>query len=217
MYMASSHHRAHRRLGCLLAGILVSWSGAAWTQTPLEEAGLRLDRTQPINLDAESSEFDRANGRLIFRGLRLSQGPLRVRADEAEASKLDFDNSLWLFAGNVLIEGERTTIRCDAAEVRFMQHELRTVLLSGAPAEFEQAGLEEESLTRGRARNMEYDVAGGTIRMSREAWLSDGANEVTGAAIAYDLNREFIIADSDESGQVRMRITPPQRDGAPAP
>jgi lipopolysaccharide transport protein LptA len=59
---------------------------------------------------------------------------------------------------------------------------------------------------------MEYDLESGVIRMSKDAWLSDGANEVSGNRIAYDLVSEYIIADSDETGQVRMKISPPQDD-----
>jgi lipopolysaccharide export system protein LptA len=52
--------------------------------------------------------------------------------------------------------------------------------------------------------------------MSEDAWLSDGANEVSGNRISYDLISEYIIADSDETGQVRMKINPPQNSGAEA-
>ena len=59
---------------------------------------------------------------------------------------------------------------------------------------------------------MEYDADTGIIKMSDDAWLSDSANEVSGNRISYDLNRQFIIADSDDDGQVRMKIIPPENN-----
>ena len=47
--------------------------------------------------------------------------------------------------------------------------------------------------------------------MSKNAWLSDGSNEISGNRIIYDLKKEYIIADADESGQVRMKINPPEQ------
>ena len=57
---------------------------------------------------------------------------------------------------------------------------------------------------------MEYDIDAGIIKLTGDSWLSDGANEVSGNRISYDLNREFIIADADDDGQVSMKIIPPE-------
>ncbi|MDH3977650.1 MAG: hypothetical protein OEU86_03990, partial [Gammaproteobacteria bacterium] len=62
------------------------------------------------------------------------------------------------------------------------------------------------------ANVMEYDINSAVIRLSDNAWITDGTNEVSGNRISYDLAREYIIADSDESGQVRMKIVPPNQD-----
>ena len=64
---------------------------------------------------------------------------------------------------------------------------------------------------------MEYDADNGIIRMLENAWLSDSANEVSGNRIAYDLNRQYIIADADEDGQVRMKIIPPENSDLSGP
>lgn len=173
---------------------------------------LELQKTLPITLDADSSEFDRKNDRLKFRGLRITQGALGIQADEAEANRLDFDDSLWVFKGNVVIDSENTRAYGDDAELVFREHRLRSATLRGAPARFEQERIEEDEITQGRAKLMEYDMDSGIIRMADDAWLSDGANEVSGARITYDLTREYILADADESGQVRMKIIPPERD-----
>ncbi len=173
---------------------------------------IELQKTLPITLDADSSEFDRKNDRLKFRGLRITQGALGIQADEAEANQLDFEDSLWIFKGNVVIDSENTTAYGDDAQLVFREHRLRSATLRGTPARFEQERVEEDEITQGRANMMEYDMDSGIIRMADDAWLSDGANEVSGARITYDLTREYILADADESGQVRMKIIPPERD-----
>jgi lipopolysaccharide export system protein LptA len=86
--------------------------------------------------------------------------------------------------------------------------------MHGTPVQFAQVSSETGKKTEGRANVMEYDLESGVIRMSEDAWLSDGANEVSGNRISYDLISEYIIADSDESGPVRMKINPPQNNDA---
>ena len=61
---------------------------------------------------------------LMFRGLRLTQGSIGVEADEGRASKLDFEDSVWRFNGNVIVDVENGHIECDTADLTFSGHEL---------------------------------------------------------------------------------------------
>ena len=72
-----------------------------------QEEDLRL----PISLDADSTDYDGKSSMLMFRGLRLSQGNLGIQADEGRASKLDFEDSVWHFSGNVIIDVEKWPYR----------------------------------------------------------------------------------------------------------
>ncbi len=191
----------------LLIIALLLLSGTAVAQ---DVPDIGLIKTLPIDLDAESSEFDRKKNKLFFYGLTIKQGLLSIKAEEATASRLDFENMRWEFSGTVIIDNDGTTIRCDNADILFREHQIRNAVMQGQPATFERLRIGEERLTEGRANLMEYDVDAGTIKMSDDAWLSDGANEVSGNRISYDLNREYIIADADDDGQVRMKIIPPE-------
>jgi lipopolysaccharide export system protein LptA len=193
----------------LLIIALVLLLGTAVSQ---EVPDIGLMKTLPIDLDAESSEFDRKKDKLFFRGLTIKQGTLSIKADEATASRLDFENTRWEFTGTVIIENAGTTARCDYADILFRDHRIRNATMRGQPVTFERLRIDEERQTEGRANLMEYDVDAGIIRMLEDAWLSDGANEVSGNRITYDLNREYIIADADDDGQVRMKIIPPETD-----
>lgn len=193
----------------LLVIALVSLLGTTVAQ---EVPDIGLIKTLPIDLDAESSEFDRKKNKLFFRGLTIKQGMLSIKADEATATRLDFENMRWEFSGTVIIKNAGTTARCDYADILFREHRIRSAVMQGQPVEFEQLRIDAERQTEGHANLMEYDVDTGIIRMSDDAWLSDGANEVSGNRISYDLNREYIIADADDDGQVRMKIIPPETD-----
>lgn len=178
------------------------------------ELGLTFDRTAPIDLDADASEFDRRNDRLSFTGLSIRQGDLSITADSAQATRLDFEDSTWTFEGSVSIQSSTTRTWSDSAEVRFLAHRLDSARLSGGPARFEQRKAGSESLTQGRADVMEYELKSNLIRLIDNAWVSDGTNEVSGPRIAYDVGRAFIIADGDDSGQVSMKIKPSERNGS---
>ena len=201
--MANSFHKSLRRIPPIIVVMLLPF---AWAQVP----DIALQKTLPINLDADSSEFDRKNNILYFRGLHITQGIFSVEADEATVAKLDFENSRWIFIGNVVIESEDAKAYSDRAEVLFQEHHIKNAVMSGDPVRFSQVNLESGKTTEGHANSVEYDLASGVIRMSDDAWLSDGANEVSGDRISYDLISEYIIADSNETGQIRMKINPPQ-------
>lgn len=189
----------------LFLALLTLSSAPASSQLP----DFDVQKTLPITLDADSSEFDRKSDRLTFRGLHITQGDVGIKADEAEATRLDFENSQWTFFGNVEIDSAGTKAYCDRAEISFKNHQITNAILLGEPARFEQSIPEEDKLTRGHANQLEYDLVGSTIKMVENAWLSDGSNEVSGARINYDLANEFITADADANGPVRMKITPP--------
>jgi lipopolysaccharide transport protein LptA len=189
--------------------LLCSVAGAMPARAQLPD--ISAQSALPINLDAASSEFDRRNNRLVFQRMHITQGGLSIKADVAEATRLDFENSRWRFKGNVVIENVGAKAWCDDAELVFLGHQLRTAALKGAPARFEQQRLAGQR-TEGRAGAIDYDVTGATIRLSSGAWLSDGANEVSGERISYDLRREYVTADADGDGQIRMKINPPPRD-----
>ncbi len=165
----------------------------------------------PISLDADSSSFDRRSNTVSFEGLRITQGALGIEADKARATGLDFGNSQWRFSGNVRITIDSAKILSDSAELQFLDHQLLSAALRGEPAQFEDVAQETGEPILGYANLFEYDTAQGTIRMTEQAFLSEGPNEISGCDLLYDLGRETITASSSECGEpVRMTIQPPQ-------
>ena len=64
----------------------------------------QIDTTKlPITIDAESTDYSGEESILTFNKLNLSQGNISITADSGQANKLDFENSVWQFNGNVKI------------------------------------------------------------------------------------------------------------------
>jgi lipopolysaccharide export system protein LptA len=78
-------------------------------------------------------------------------------------------------------------------------------------------------MARGRAESIEYDLVKRTVRLSDDAWLSDGSNEIRGQQLVYDLREQRVEAGSRAGRQDRVQITirpgatPPSPAPAPAP
>lgn len=173
------------------------------------------DSRAPISLEAESSEFDASSGLLVFRGVRITQGPFAISADRGEASELDFSASTWKFSGQVVIRGEGASILADSAELEFKDHQLRRTRADGAPATFQRQQSQDFRAISGDARTIEYDHAEQSLILSGNARLLDGTNEVSGSRLIYRVAEGRVMAGSDEGGEQRVRITitPPSAAG----
>src|SRR4030088_308666 len=131
-----------------------------------------------ISLDAQSSELDYKNNNLLFRKVRITQGNMSVAADQAQATGLDFENSRWVFRGNVKITMDQGQLTSDEAEITFAKKLLSKAVVHGNPAAFEQRIAKTGKLAQGRADNIDYDVTKGLVHLSKNAWLSDGEREI---------------------------------------
>jgi len=166
---------------------------------------------QAISLDAQSSELDYKNNNLIFHKVRITQGNMSVAADQAQATGLDFENSRWVFRGNVKITMDQGQLTSDEAEITFAKKLLSKAIVSGNPAAFEQRIEKTGKLAQGRADTIDYDVTKGVVHLSKNAWLSDGLNEIRGESLKYNVVAQNIVAEASEQGSQRVHIiiTPP--------
>jgi len=170
---------------------------------------------QAIALDAQSSELDLRNNNVVFRKVHIVQGAMTVSADQGQATKqatgLDFDNSLWVFRGNVKITMQDGQLSSDDAEINFAKKALSKAVVNGKPAAFEQRVAKTGKVAHGRADTIDYDAGKGVVRLSKNAWLSDGSTEIRGETLRYNVLAQSIIAESSEQGSQRVHIiiTPP--------
>lgn len=167
----------------LVAALLAAASAVAVAQ----------ERTQlPIELRAESQDFDYRNGVLKFATITITQGQIRITADSAVATGLDFDDSTWKFTGTVRISMPEAALASETASVRFAGGEVAAATVTGAPATFEQRRKEE--LAQGRANRIDYDLQRGTVELDGDAWLSDGKTEMTGGKLVYSTASQRVVS-----------------------
>jgi len=185
------------RIGVALAALLQCSSSYG----QLEE--LRL----PISLDADSTDYDGKSSMLMFRGLRLTQGSIGIEADEGRASKLDFEDSVWHFAGNVVIDTENGHIESEAADLKFAGHQLRLATITGSPASFEMKRPGSEQVTYAEAGRLEYDFDTGVVEFSDQATITEGGNQISSNFLVYNIREQRISAQSGGEGDPRVRIT----------
>jgi lipopolysaccharide export system protein LptA len=166
---------------------------------------------QAINIEAQSTEMDFKNNNLIYRKVRISQGNASVAADQAQGSGLNFDNSHWVFRGNVKIAMDQGQLSSDEADITFTNKLLSKAVANGKPASFEQRIAKSGKLARGHAESIEYDVIKGVVHFSKDAWLSDGQNEISHDSLTYNLLTQTVSTDAAEqsSQRVHIIITPP--------
>lgn len=194
-----------------LAGALLTLAAGAESvraATSNVVAGIPKDARQlPISLDAASSEVDYKTNTVVFRNVVISQGDTRVQADHAHATGLDFDNSRWTFEGNVRISGEQQgSLRSDQAVVEFRNNRIAKATIDGSPAEFEQKRTDSDRMARGHAREIVYDVNDATVRLSDDAWLSDGHTEISGPLLVYNIREQQVQAASKPGTDKHVHI-----------
>jgi lipopolysaccharide transport protein LptA len=170
-------------------------------------------KSEIIALDAQSSELDLKSNNMFFRKVRIAQGPMSVTADQGQATQeaLKFENSLWVFRGNVKITMENGLLTADEAQIDFIKKLLAKAVAYGKPAEFEQKIEKTGKVAHGHADTIDYDAAKGLVKLTKNAWLSDGQNEVHGESFVYNVLTQSVVADAAEQGSQRVHIiiTPP--------
>jgi lipopolysaccharide transport protein LptA len=166
---------------------------------------------QAIQIEAQSSEMDFKNNNLIYRKVRISQGNTSIAADQAQGSGLNFDNSHWVFRGNVKIAMDQGQLSSDEADITFANKLLSKAVVNGKPATFEQRIPKTGKLAQGHAESIDYDVLKGVVRFSRNAWLSNGQDEIRDESLKYNLLTQTVVADAAEQSNQRVHIiiTPP--------
>ncbi len=172
------------------------------------------DPRLPISLDADSTDYDGKSAMLRFEGLRLSQGNIGIEADEGLASKLDFEDSVWKFTGNVIIDIENGHIECDSADLQFIDHQLKLAVVEGTPATFELTRAGSDEPTYAEAGKHKYDLDTGVIEFSEEATITEKGNQISANFLVYDIKEQRINAESSgsEDGRVRITYTPAESD-----
>jgi lipopolysaccharide transport protein LptA len=189
--------------------------------TPVAQAGgagatLKRDRQTPILLEAQSTSIDLKTNSAIFGKIKISQGTMSITADEGKASQqrsadLYFENNVWYFKGNVKITMETGNLSSEDAQITFVNSVLTKAVVNGKPAAFEQTVAKSGKPAKGHADIIDYDATRHLVRFSKDAYLSNGDNDIRGQSLKYDVIGQKVIAEEAEqnSHRVQITITPP--------
>ena len=196
---------------CLLTLLLVL--------LPVSPAVTQLvDSRLPITVDADSTDYDGKNSLLLFRGLRVTQGNIGIEADEGQATKLDFEDAVWRFQGNVVIDVDNGHIECDSADLKFDKNTLQLATITGSPATFELQRPGTNEVTYAEAGLLKYNLTTGVIEFSKNARITEGGNQISSSYLVYNIAEQRINAQSSADGDSRVKITytPAIEDTPPA-
>lgn len=148
----------------------------------------------PIQVESRGgTDYDYTNGVFKFYGITISQGAVRISADNAVANGIEFKDSSWEFSGTVRISMPDATLASDTARVRFAGGEIASAIVTGAPATFTQQRKDEQS--QGRANRIDYDLKRGTVEFTGNAWLKDARTEVTSETLVYSTVNQRVISN----------------------
>ena len=187
-----------RKYPMLILTAVLTWPTAG----PAQEPDLRL----PISVDADSVAYDGKNSMLMYQGLKLNQGRIGIEADEGRASNLDFEDSVWEFTGNVVIDVENGRVECDSARLKFSGHQLQRATITGSPATFEMQRPDSNVVTHAEAGRLEYDFEAGIIEFSDQATITEGGNKISSNYLVYNIEEQRINARSAGDGESRVKI-----------
>src|SRR5450631_346087 len=177
-------------------------------------------RDEKISLDAASSEVDYKKNTVVFKDIVIVQGDIKVEANhaEAEATGLNFKTGKWTFSGDVRIHVEkRGNLRSDLAVLDFKDSQIVKATITGKPAQFEQQRSASDQMARGHAGQIVYQPGEGVVRLSDNAWLTDGRNEIEGALLVYNIRQEHVeaVASPGNDDRVHITILPGQDERSP--
>lgn len=180
-------------------------------------AAAALPLAESIVVDSDSAELDARTNQLVLPAVRISQGTYTVQAKEGRASGLNFENSRWTFNGEVQITSPEGHSTADNAVVVFADNRIATVDITGSPATFSQRDPKQGQIAHGRAGAIHYDFSENTVRLSDNAWISYGQNELSADTMVYDLAQRSVVAGNGKEGErVHITINPADVGNKPA-
>lgn len=223
LVVTSVRHAAFLSLltAVLLSGVALSRSSARVMPAPkLSEAvpkASALAGQQPT-LDASSFELDGPSKSLVLTDVRIStQNGYVIKAGEARTADMNnFQNSRWNFKDKVEISTPQGHSSSDIATVSFAQNQISELHMTGNPATFEQYDAAKQTVARGHAGAIDYDLKQSTVRLSNDAWINYGQNECRAVTLVYNISAQRVSAKTEEqNGQrVNCTISPPTPSSA---
>lgn len=176
--------------------------------------------TSELIFESGPLTFDLQSNLIQAQQPRITQGDLRIAADEALATGVEFDQaSEWRLTGRVRIEAGSAVFEADKAVFTFANERLSRAELEGSPVAFSDVDKAANTSITGRAQKMSYDYVRRTLRMIDDnAWVQKDQVEIQGCDLIYDFNAERVTSGSAGcESPFRFRRVPDSEPRAAAP
>lgn len=143
-------------------------------------------------------------------GFAFSDGANELSAGLAATNANDFDGSLWRLSQQVRLAFNTTEILAEEALFEFEADEVVFGELSGNPVVMSDYIEEREASVSGTAQSISYDRRNGTVRLTGQATLRIGENEVMGCEWIYSLtDKTYQTGEAEECNEgIRILLTP---------
>jgi lipopolysaccharide transport protein LptA len=171
----------------------------------------QIDTTKlPITIDAESTDYSGEESILTFNKLNLSQGNISITADSGQANKLDFENSVWQFNGNVKIILSDGEINAESTYLEFKGHQIKIATIRGVSEDQARLTLQRQdklSVTTATADRIDYDFDAGMIDFSGRVSIVEDGNQISSSYLVYNIKKQTIQAQSKSQNDPKVKIT----------
>nr|WP_255555488.1 lipopolysaccharide transport periplasmic protein LptA [Enterovibrio paralichthyis] len=140
---------------------------------------LSTDSEQPIYIDSDSQNLDMKTNTVVFTGnVYLRQGSIRLNADKVVVTR---------------------PTGTEGVEV---------IDAYGKPATFQQT-MDDGKKIDGKANDLRYETGIGFLTMTNNAVLTqEGGNVIEGQKITYNINKQLLVAESDNNSRVTTILQP---------
>ncbi|MDD1782226.1 lipopolysaccharide transport periplasmic protein LptA [Enterovibrio sp. ZSDZ35] len=140
---------------------------------------LSSDSEQPIYIDSDSQNLDMKTNTVIFTGnVFLRQGSIRLKAEKVVVTRPTGTE------GSEIIDAY------------------------GKPATFQQT-MDDGKKIDGKAFDLRYEVGKSFLTMTKDAVLmQEGGNQIEGQKITYNIDKQLLNAESDNSSRVTTILQP---------
>lgn len=167
----------------------------------------------PIVIDSALATIDDTTNTADFTSVSITQGRTRITAERAHATDLQSNNSRWTFSGRVTITSEqRGSLWADQAILEYRDGALDRILMTGAPARFEQRRADSGQADHGQADEITYEAKPATVRLRGHPHISVGRGlEMNAPMFVYHVRDGKLQAYSD-NGMPEVHIVTKRPD-----
>lgn len=171
------------------------------------------DGAAPEQVVFSADSWARSGNTYTIRGPTIEGGDLRIEAEQAVTTSLEFDGR-WELTGSISMSVGTARLLADSARFRFAAGELATGELAGDPATFEDTAPAQPGAVRGEASRIVYDREAGTVRMEGSATFTHGQNSMSGCDFLYELDGGLVSGSSECGVPLSIIYVPPSEDDA---